>query len=89
MKYREIMSAELAPNCYAGKGCDEIKHRWKIATDGQGSENLGGDIILDPSTFPPGTRIEISIPQCPTCQEDCETCSCGFDWKLWTLNNYS
>lgn len=67
-------------------------------------QNIPADFIdileLDAKTFPPGTRVIISVPDCPECFESADfafdgrtmtmgKCSCGFDWNKWAQNEYS
>lgn len=52
---------------------------------------ISGPIELSADTFPPGTTVTVKIPLCPECTEDGsnELVRAGFDWKEWTLNEYS
>lgn len=90
LKMQEIAWVTQSPDCYGGDTCDQIESRWDSYFDGdKDSECSKDDIILDPKTFPPGTMITISVPECPECQESVETCCCGFDWNAWVLDTYS
>lgn len=94
LKYRTIMWAEMSPDVYDGPNCDEHSPRWETYCEGDkgGSEFLFGDIILDPATFPPGTKIEISVPLCPKCETEEEMHDnniCDFNWRQWTEEKYS
>jgi hypothetical protein len=90
MEYREIMWAERKVDVYCGEDCDKWEPEWETSAEGDmGDETMKTPIILDPSTFPPGTKVVISIPLCPECTEDCESCECGFDWEAWAENEYS
>lgn len=99
LKYYTIMRAEQKPDVYAGRHCNTHKPRWIGSGDGDkdGDTDVGdrkGRILLDPNTFPAGTKIVISVPLCPTCGDDADSaylkkCSCGFDWKQWADNEYA
>lgn len=101
---RETMWAEMKPDCYGGASCDQILPRWSTyaAGDKDGDDSMRA-LQLAARTFPPGTKVVISEPVCPTCGETrCvkspvpkrgsifeEKCSCGFDWEAWTIAQYS
>jgi len=99
LKYHEIMRAEQKPDVYAGKDCNTHKPRWigSGSGDKEGPTDVGnrkGHIVLVPSAFPAGTRIAISVPCCPECDEDADSaylgkCQCGFDWKQWADTEFS
>lgn len=90
LKMQEVAWSERTAYCYGGETCDQIEPRWDGYWDGdkEGEEN-SDDIVLDPKTFPPGTRVTVSFPTCPECSEIQETCECGFDWDKWVLDTYS
>lgn len=84
------MWAEMKPDCYGGETCDQIEPRWEcFALGDKDSEHSAADIILDPTRFPAGTQITISVPVCPECGEQVEICTCGFDWRAWVIEKYS
>jgi hypothetical protein len=99
---RETMHAELKPDCYGGESCDQIIARWwaYCAGDKQGDFERG-PLQLVANFFPPGTIVSVQEPTCPDCGSLREpsgapgqisfsdNCSCGFDWKAWTLVRYS
>lgn len=95
IKYQEIMWATMQPDCYDGENCDQIRPQWNAYADGDKEGGFEDLITLNPSNFPPGTKVVISVPCCP--YERCglpafdvnTPCNCGFDWKEWTLNKYS
>lgn len=99
MKYIEVMWAEQYPDIYSGSNCDEIKADWCTSELGGKEGPTGGmnEIGLRADTFPPGTRVTISVPVCPECGESSELafhckndrCDCGFDWKSWITDKYS
>ena len=101
MKYRETMNAEMAPDMYGGPDCDQMLPRWCASTEGDMGDGENHETLeLAARTFPPGTRVVISIPECPDCTEpadmyfDPETgktgpCQCGFDWEAWAGDTYS
>ena len=57
------------------------------------ADSMGNNIEFLAENFPPGTKIEVSIPICPECDTPAELneldCDCGFDWESWTLDIYS
>lgn len=102
MKFRETMRAEMAPDVYAGKTCDQHKPRWVASADGDkdGWEPVGQLLELSAHTFPPGTKISVMEPCCPNCQEVPSLmdmpgqsgkweCGCDFDWQEFANNEYS
>lgn len=89
LKMVETSWAEMAPGCYGGEMCDEIEPMWDAYFDGdKEGETSAAHIVLDPTLFPPGTRVVMSVPECPECHEPAGTCDCGFDWIEWTRNTY-
>lgn len=106
--YHAVMTAEMHPDMYAGDNCDQVRPRWEGYCDGdkEGGE-FDGPIILDPTYFPPGTKVTVEVPICPECGEPAdvswslgeggtqspgghvENCECGFDWRVWTENEFS
>ena len=98
---RATMWAEMRPNCYGGKTCDQIEPVWHCYADGdKDSDDIHKPLELDPRTFPPGTKVTIEEPLCPDCQELRhlkssdppafeDKCDCGFDWVAWTLDQYA
>ena len=96
------MWGDMEPDTYAGDDCDGIVPSWTVCGEGDkdGPEPIGGTVILAASTFPPGTRVVVSVPECPDCGETADMaldhkagimgpCSCGFDWENWTREVYS
>lgn len=68
MKYHTIMNAELKLDVYAGENCDESEPQWEAYYEGDMDGDTGkDDIVLTPSYFPPGTKVTIAVPECPTC----------------------
>lgn len=96
VKYIEVMWAEQAPDVYDGPNCDQHRPDWRTNELGSKSPDEGGmDVLtLKAEHFPAGTKIVISVPQCPECGDDAQSqhdgkCVCGFDWKGWTNDQYS
>lgn len=104
LEMRETMWAEMKPDCYDGEECDQIKPVWSAYADGdKEGEDAVGDLELLANNFPPGTKVVISEPCCPKCDEPrwpnlpkqdgiplySGPCGCGFDWDEWVLNQYS
>ena len=99
---RETMRAELKPDCYGGKTCDQIVHRWWCYCEGdKDGDYEHGALSLVANMFPPGTKVSVIETACPNCKEVrqpsgmpgqiswSDNCRCGFDWKGWTLERYS
>lgn len=102
--YRAVMWAEMKPDCYGGETCDQIEPRWYTYADGDKQGDYEREpITLDARTFPPGTKVTIQEPTCPSCGETWAPnhpipktgpmysgkCDCGFDWDAWVLQEYS
>lgn len=66
-EFRETMWAEMKPDCYGGKHCNELRPRWEAYAEGDKDEDTTDTIDLAASTFPPGTKIVVSEPVCPIC----------------------
>src|SRR5258708_6031856 len=103
-KSRETAWATLEPDCYGGENCDEIIPQWHTFFDGdKDADYIREPLLLDGRLFPPGTRVVISVPMCPQCEETRglkypmpktgpafnDKCQCGFDWHAWTLEHFS
>lgn len=85
-----VMTAELRVDCYDGPECDQHRKYWNGYAEGdKQDEAIDGDLVLSAAQFPPGTRIRIESPACPTCHETQDTCRCGFDWKGWVEGQYA
>lgn len=94
----EIMRAEQRPGVYEGPTCDGRRPRWMTDTR-SGEEEVGeeGILSIDCRTFPPGTTIVISVPDCPDCGTqagdpiggEVPDCDCGFDWEEWAGGRFS
>ena len=85
LSYQEVMWAEMKPDLYDGPGCDQVKPAWSCFCDGDKDGEDGLELIeLAANTFPPGTKIVVSLPECPECHEIVELCQsseyCDFDW---------
>lgn len=98
MQYREVMWAEQHPDVYDGPDCDQIRPDWYISGEGDKGPPEGGNdtVELAANTFPPGTKIVISVPLCPECEDtadminDANKCiGCGFDWNEWARIEYA
>ncbi len=86
---------ERSADCYAGESCDEKRPMWKMFAAGDMDyDETTENIVLDCTTFPPGTKITIEEPMCPKCEEVYGNCltehgrTCDFDWDEWTDNLY-
>lgn len=104
LKLQPTMWAAMKPDVYGGNNCDGVIPRWNCCADGdKGGDDFERVLKLDARSFPPGTKIVISEPRCPKCDEQREPklqsiqrgplysgpCRCGFDWDAWVLDNYS
>ncbi|MGZ4953561.1 MAG: hypothetical protein ACXV8Q_00495 [Methylobacter sp.] len=87
---KTILRAELKVDCYDGEKCDQHKKYWETYADGDMSSDTSSEpLVLDITQFPPGTKIQVSIPLCPKCTVDVEMCECGYDWKQWAEEMYA
>lgn len=87
---RQIMWAEVKVDCYHGANCDQHRPYWYGYADGdKEGGSMPGPVTLDVTSFPPGTKVTISVPVCQQCGETSETCSCGFDWRKWAEERYA
>lgn len=95
MRHEEKMWAEQKPDVYAGEKCDEHEAQWDMFCDGDKDGDVGKTINLLASKFPAGTKVVVSYPVCPKCDEltadfaQDEKCPCGFDWHNWVDEQYS
>lgn len=90
MEYQDIMWAELKVDVYDGPNCDQHRKYWNAYADGdKQDDNFSENIELNLEHYPPGTKVVVSVPECPKCHETVETCCCGFDWKNWAEEQYS
>jgi len=94
----EVARAEMSPDIYGGKTCDQVVPRWMADCEKGGKEDVGegGVLKLDCRLYPSGTVVRIEIPVCPDCGEPAgegedagSDCLCGFSWKQWTEDRYS
>jgi hypothetical protein len=97
------MWAEMKPDMYGGETCDQIRPRWRCYALGDKDSDYTAILTLDARTFPPGTKVIISEPVCPQCDEVRSPqypipdhgaifegpCRCGFDWDGWVAGEYS
>jgi len=70
MELRETMWAEMKPDVYSGDSCEQHRPNWYSYADGdkQGGDD-GNELSLNAEAFPPGTKIVVSEPVCPSCGE--------------------
>lgn len=95
---------DMEPDCYGGKSCDQIIPQWHCYAEGdKDSDHQRKPLRLEARRFPPGTKIIIEEPVCPTCSQMrspkyptpkrgplfSPKCDCGFDWDNWTLEQFS
>lgn len=92
MEYKQTMWAEMKPDIYDGKNCDQVRPQWFAWADGDRDGDFIDKLELDCKQFPPGTKVVLSVPCCPDCGEEVEMCksdaSCGFNWDDWMENEY-
>ena len=94
MKFKTVNTFEMSPDMYHGRDCNEVRPRWMVGVEKEGPTEINGSIELNPSMFPPGTRVLIQVPECPECGIDAEfatlgKCECGFDWNEWRDSHYA
>lgn len=103
VKFTEAQRAEMRPDMYGGKNCDQLVPGWTASAMGEESEDIGHDLSLSARTFPPGTKVIVMEPTCPKCDERREPkfpipkrgpiyggpCRCGFDWDTWVSEQFS
>lgn len=104
IKCRDTMTATMDPDMYDGPECDQMRPRWRCYADGdKDSVHQEEPLTLDAKLFPPGTRVTVEEPVCPSCDETREPnykdgkylpgfvakCRCGFDWEAWVANEFS
>ena len=102
VKTHPTMWAEAKPELYDVATCDQLRPRWYVHCEGEEGEFQDDDIVLDPKHFPPGTKITVAEPCCPTCGNVRgqmfpftnpptfqAKCDCGFAWEAWVANQYS
>lgn len=91
MEHRTTIWAEMSPDVYDGETCDQIRARWDAYADGDMDSDYTDVLKFDSKSFPPGTKIIVTEPECPNCQTIKELCEddCTFDWDLWVREKYS
>lgn len=91
MEMTEVMRAELRVDCYDGPSCDQHRKYWNAYAEGdmQDDDMSEKELTLNLDHFPPGTKVVVTVPECPECDMDVESCDCGFDWKNWVAEQYS
>ena len=92
LEYKVVGTAEMSPNVYGGEESNEIIPMWKSYFEGdKNEEHSRDDLVFNPSTYPPGTKITIKEPVCPECHVTKYFCDeeCSFNWQEWILNQYS
>lgn len=95
--YTETAWFEMRPNIYGGKNCDEHVPQWNGYVAGDKQDDTCKDpLIFDPKDYPPGTKIIVSEPVCPKCDEVYENCmvrgeeaACNFDWTNWAEDQFN
>lgn len=99
LELRKTMWAEQKPDVYYGSNCDQHHSQWFGGTqsDKGSEESIGNCLRLTAETFPPGTKIVISEPVCPNCNEvptkisnkNKWVCECDFDWEHWATQIFA
>jgi len=93
MKYVEIMHAEMKPNIYGGENADEVEAQFECYAEGDKESETEDTITFDAKAFPPGTKIVVTVPECPKCELSVELCTqmgdCDFDWVEWRDGEFS
>lgn len=65
----ETIWAEVKVDCYNGEECRNHRNVFDIHSQGDMDSDEIEVITFDASQFPPGTKLVISEPACPECQE--------------------
>lgn len=97
MEYTNTMWFEMKPDVYGGEDMNQHIPMWNGYADGDKQDDTSKDpLIFDPKLYPPGTKIVVSEPLCPICNEVYANCivrsghnACTFDWKQWAEEQYS
>lgn len=103
LERREVAWAEHRPDLYGGDECDELVPGWHCYADGDKDSEDGVETLeLAAATFPPGSKVVISEPVCPSCGDyrprGIESagepafkaqCDCGFDWDAWVSGEFA
>lgn len=89
VEWSQAGSVELKVDCYDGLDCDEHRPYWSMDVDKEGPTEMPDPLLLRVEHWPPGTRVEITVPLCPECNTESGDCACGFDWKSWREERYS
>jgi len=96
VEYQEIEWAEMKPDVYAGKKCNEHEPRFEVSAEGDMQSGTTDKLEYFANLLPAGSKIIVSVPCCPNdfCgigadQAIDNVCECGFHWKNWTEEQYS
>lgn len=65
--FTEAQRAEMRPDMYGGKNCDQLVPGWTAYAMSEESEDVGNNLSLSARAFPPGTVVIVKEPVCPTC----------------------
>ncbi len=92
--YKQTTWAEMKPDLYHGAGCNEVKPLFECYTEGDmDSEPRMEKLTFMAADYPPGTKIIVLEPTCPSCELTPELCGldseCEFDWDNWRDGEYS
>ena len=96
--WREIMWAEQTPDVYDGPDCDQHRPLWLVSAEGDkdSPSPQSEPLELKAEHFPAGTKVVVSVPGCPNCDEGAGSghdvgadCECGFSWRRWTGEQFS
>lgn len=66
--YHTIMETEVTADVYGGPNCDEVTKLFHTYCDGDmDSDYHTDDIIIQLKDLPPGAKIKVEYPCCPSC----------------------
>jgi DnaJ-class molecular chaperone len=99
-----MMRAEVKADCYGGDTFDQVTKHFNVYCEGDKQDDTSNDdIVIALKDLPPGARIEIRYPACPSCGasrgdmveagkivgHDAKCFTCGFDWEAWVIDTFS
>lgn len=66
--YHTIMQTEVKADVYGGPNCDEVSTYFNTYCDGDmQDDDHTDDIIIQVKDLPPGAKITVEYPCCPSC----------------------
>ena len=101
IQYSGEFYAEMKPDVYGGPNFDQHIPDWEAWAEGDKDSpgSMGPELVMYAKVWPPGTKITVEVPCCPSCGMPAsinsstmamnEFCICGFNWKEWAEDRYS